>query len=311
MSHVPSARPHFASTETPPWWQDGRNLALLAAAGFSLKAIFVKLAYAAGPVDAITLLALRMLLALPAFIWLVYKAGGARLQGGDWLGMLLLGLVGYYLSSLFDFIGLQTISAGLERLILFTYPTLVLLMEAVWRRKPIGARVWLGMGLTYLGLLAAFWHDLIHTQASLAVLIGAGWVFLSSLSYSVYYLGTGRYVQRVGAMRLAGLSGSLACGFVLAHFAATRPLASLAQLAPAIWGWSLAMALFSTVLPIWLAARAVAALGASKAAAMGTIGPVLTIVFGWFILSEPFSWAQLLGLALVLGGVSWISRSKQ
>lgn len=292
------------------WYQDGRSLALLAAGGFSLKAIFVKLAYAAGPVDAVTLLALRMLLALPAFVWLVYKAGGEPLTPRDWLGMLWLGLVGYYLSSLFDFLGLKYITAGLERLILFTYPTMVLLMESAWRRKPIRRRIWAAMGLTYLGLMAAFWHDLVHTHASTAVWIGSGWVFLSSLTFSAYYLGTGRYVKRIGSMRLAGLAGALAAGFVLAHFGLTRPLSVLLQPSPTIWGWALAMAIISTVLPIWLAARAVERLGPAKAAALGTVGPVLTIAFGWVILGEPFSIAQLIGMVLVIGGVTWIGRSK-
>ncbi|GAB3250274.1 DMT family transporter [Chitinimonas naiadis] len=292
------------------WWHDGRTLALLSAAGFSLKAIFVKLAYAAGPVDAITLLAMRMALALPAFVWLIRQSGGEPLSRADKLGMVILGMVGYYLSSLFDFLGLQYITAGLERLILFTYPTLVLLMEAGWRRKPISGRVWAAMGLCYLGLLAAFWHDLRNTEASGRVLLGAGWVFLSALTFSAYYLGTGRYVKRLGASRLSGLAGAVACGFVLSHFALTRPVASLLDQAAGVWGWALAMALVSTVLPIWLAARAVERLGAGRAAAMGTIGPVLTIVFGWIILSEPFSLMQMLGLGLVLAGVSWISKAK-
>lgn len=307
MSHSSTHPAAFANTASHSWWRDGRSMALLSAAGFSLKAIFVKLAYASSSVDALTLLAMRMLLALPAFLWL---AGGQRLAWRDWLGVLGLGLVGYYLSSLFDFLGLQLISAGLERLILFTYPTLVLLIEACWRRKAIAPRIWAAMGLSYLGLLAAFWHDLRHTEASTAVLVGAGWVFLSSLSYSAYYLGTGRYVQKLGSMRMAGLAGAAACGFVLGHFALLRPASALFTLPAATWGWGLAMALFSTVLPIWLAARAVERLGASRAAAIGTIGPVLTIVLGWFILAEPFSWVQLAGLALVVGGVSWISRHK-
>ncbi|HEY9103918.1 DMT family transporter [Chitinimonas sp.] len=294
----------------PHWWHDGRTLALLSAAGFSLKAIFVKLAYAAGPVDAITLLAMRMGLALPAFIWLVWQAGGDPLSTADKLGMVVLGMVGYYLSSLFDFLGLQYITAGLERLILFTYPTLVLLMEAAWRRQRIAGRVWAAMGLCYLGLLAAFWHDLRHTAVSSLVLMGAGWVFLSALTFSAYYLGTARYVKRLGASRLSGLAGAVASGFVLGHFTLVRPLSAVFSQPTAVWGWALAMALVSTVLPIWLAARAVERLGPGRAAAMGTVGPVLTIVFGWIILSEPFSMMQLVGLVLVLAGVSWISKAK-
>lgn len=286
-------------------------LAMLSAGCFSLKAIFVKLAYGTYPVDAVTLLALRMAMALPAFIWLARRQPGAALSRRQWQGLLAMGLLGYYLSSLFDFLGLQTISAGLERLILFTYPTLVLLLEAGWRKQPIAGRVWLGMGITYAGLVAAFWHDLHYQGDARAVLIGGGWVFLSSLTFSAYYMGTAVLVPSIGASRFAGIAGTVAALLILLHFSLTRPLASLALLPVGVWGWSATMALVSTVLPIWLAAMAVAKLGAGETAAIGSIGPALTIVFGWIILGETFSWMQMLGMLLVVGGVWWVGRAKR
>ena len=138
---------------------DGRFYAVLSAAGFSLKAIFVKLAYAAGPVDALTLLAMRMGLALPLFVWLLWLSrgeGGMTLSLGDGVRVLVLGMLGYYLSSLFDFYGLELISAGLERLILFSYPTLVLLLQTVILRERPGLRTLSAIGLCYLGLGIAF-----------------------------------------------------------------------------------------------------------------------------------------------------------
>jgi len=292
------------------WWDDGRTLALLSATGFSLKAIFIKLAYASGRVDAVTLLALRMGLAMPAFAWLALRAQGSRLSRSDWLGVVALGLSGYYLSSLFDFLGLQYISAGLERLILFTYPTLVILMEAAWHRKAPSLRTWAAMGLCYVGLLAAFSHDIHYTGATQAIWIGGGWVFLSSLSYSTYFIGTGRFVKRLGSTRLTGYSGVAASGMVIAHYGLTRPLDSVFHMPPAAYGWGLALAAMSTVLPVWLAARAVERMGPGRTAAMGTIGPVLTICFGWIILGEPFSWLQVVGLVFVVAGVSWVGRTK-
>lgn len=301
----------FAKPEATPWYQDGRMLAMLSAGCFSLKAIFVKLAYAAYPVDAVTLLTLRMGMALPAFLWLLRRPSGAQITSRQWLGLLVMGALGYYLSSLFDFMGLQTISAGLERLILFTYPTMVLIMEAAWRRKPVNSQVWLGMGLTYIGIVAAFGHDLRHQGSTAAVLIGGGWVFLSSLSYSGYYMGTAVFVRDVGSSRLAGIAGTVASLLIIAHFALTHSASSLAGLPPAVWGWSAAMAIVSTVLPIWLAAMAVERLGAGHTAAIGSLGPALTIVFGWIILGEAFSWMQLLGMGLVMGGVWWVGKAKQ
>lgn len=159
--------------------QNGGLYAVLAALGFSFKAIFVKLAYAAGPVDAITLLAMRMGLALPLFVWLTWLSrgqSGAKLGLGDGLRVAGLGLLGYYLASLFDFYGLQYISAGLERLILFTYPTLVLVFQAIALRERPTLRTLTAMGLCYLGLGIAFVHDVSVAGVGEQVVRGrCGW----------------------------------------------------------------------------------------------------------------------------------------
>ncbi|SDU16575.1 Permease of the drug/metabolite transporter (DMT) superfamily [Verrucomicrobium sp. GAS474] len=290
----------------------GRMLALLSASGFSLKAIFVKLAYAVepGPVDTVTLLMLRMLLSFPAFVCLAWWATAGRnrerLTARDWAYLLGLAFLGYYLSSLFDFLGLLSISAGLERLILFVYPSMVLLMEAVWKRKPVPKRIWGAIAISYLGLVIAFWHDLRQVPNEAAVWIGGGWVLLATLTYSGYFLGMMHGVARIGSARLAGWSGALACGLVAAHFLAIKPepWRVLASVPGAVWGWAGAMALVSTVVPIWLAALAVERLGAGRAAAVGMIGPALTIGLGWVILGEPWSVLQVVGLVLVIFGVS-------
>ncbi len=289
----------------------GRTLALLSATGFSLKAIFVKLAYAAGgaQADAVTVLAIRMLLSFPAFVWLAWWAGRGKgtLSLRDWGYLFSLAFLGYYLSSLFDFMGLRYVSAGLERLILFVYPSMVLLMESVWRKKPLSGPIWGAIAVCYAGLVMAFWHDLSHVPNGTAVWIGAGWVFLATLTYSAYFFGMMHGMVRIGATRMAGYSGAMACGLVAGHFLAARPhtwMATLANLPGAVWGWGAAMALCSTVVPIWLAALAVERLGSGKTAATGMIGPALTIALGWVILGEPFSLLQLAGLGLVLFGVS-------
>src|SRR6218665_2577414 len=168
---------------------DGRLFAVMSATGFSLKAIFVKLAYAAGPVDALTLLALRMGLALPLFAWLLWLSRGEQgeaVGAGDVARILLLGLLGYYLSSLFDFYGLEHISAGLERLILFTYPTLVLLLQMALTGERPSKRTLGAMGLCYLGLGIALVHDVQVDGSGEQILLGAAWVFASAVTYALY-----------------------------------------------------------------------------------------------------------------------------
>ncbi|PMZ95459.1 MULTISPECIES: DMT family transporter [unclassified Pseudomonas] len=293
---------------------NGSLYAVLAALGFSFKAIFVKLAYAAGPVDAISLLALRMALSLPLFAWLVWASrgqGGAPLSAGDGLRVALLGLFGYYLASLFDFYGLQYISAGLERLILFTYPTLVLVIQAIVQRERPTLRTLAAMGLCYLGLGIAFVHDISASGGGNAVLVGSLWVFASAVTYALYYSGTGMMLKRMNSMRLAGLCGTASSLMVLAHYLLVADVAPLLQLPGTVWLNAALMALFSTVLPIYWVALAIQRLGPTHTAAVGNLGPVLTMLASWLILSEAISLYQVAGLVLVLFGVSRLKPAKK
>ncbi|MFG0631493.1 DMT family transporter [Pseudomonas sp. xss_2] len=285
----------------------GSLFAVLAALGFSFKAIFVKLAYAAGPVDAISLLAMRMAMALPLFVWLVWFSGrqsSTRLTPADGLRVILLGLLGYYLSSLFDFYGLQYISAGLERLILFTYPTLVLIFQAIALRERPTTRTLAAMGLCYLGLGIAFVHDVSISGVGQQVILGSLWVFASAVTYALYYSGTGIVLKRMGSMRMAGLCGTASSLMVLAHYLWVADISQLWQLPAAVWLNAGLMAIFSTVLPIYWVALAIQRMGPTQTAAVGNLGPVLTVLASWAILSEEISTYQVLGLALVLFGVT-------
>lgn len=292
------------------WLDDGRLYALLAAAGFSLKAVFVKLAYAAGPasaaVDPLTLLALRMAIALPLFGWLIWRSSDgsqARLSAADLGRIAMLGCVGYYLSSLFDFYGLVHISAGLERMILYLYPTMVLLMQACLTRTAPARSAWQSMAICYAGLAIAFAHDLQQGQGA-NVLVGSAWIFAAAVTYAMYYVGTGSLVGRIGSARLAGLGGCASAILVLGHFLLFGQPHTLVTLAPEVWLHAALMAVFSTVLPVWWLALAISRLGASQAAAVGTLGPVLTVLAAWALLGEALSLMQLGGLALVMFGVA-------
>lgn len=289
------------------WTQDGRFYAVMSAAGFSLKAVFVKLGYAAGPVDALTLLALRMGFALPLFGWLAWRSrdsAQAPLSAMDALRIVALGVLGYYLSSLFDFYGLEYISAGLERLILYLYPTLVLVFQAVALRKAPSSRVVQAMAICYAGLGIAFVHDIGGAGDSALVWKGAAWVFASAVTYAVYYLGTGALISRIGSMRLSGLAGAASSVLVLGHYLVSGHPAALMSLPSGVWLNAGLMAVLSTALPIYWMALAIQRMGAAQSAAVGSLGPVLTLVASWGLLGEAISAAQLGGLALVMLGVA-------
>jgi drug/metabolite transporter (DMT)-like permease len=265
------------------WISAGAMVAFTAAVFFSTKAIFVKLTYLYGA-DAISALALRMIMALPmllAIAWYSTRGKVRPLTRGDWKAVFLLGFVGYYLSSLLDFLGLEYITASLERLILFLYPTVVALISWLFLKKPIGPKGILAIGLSYLGIAISFVRDLQHTGDAGAVLIGGGFVFACTITYAIYIVGSGEMVGRIGALRFAAYATSVAALCCLIQFALTRPLI--------------------------LTAKAIQMIGAPKVAIIGAVGPVATIVLAWWLLGEPIGWEQIVGAALVMSGVLLIS----
>ena len=291
--------------EKPGSW--GLLLALIAAFGFSLKAIFIKLAYPYG-VDAITLLALRMGFSLPVFLWvgLAGQKAGDSLSRQDWGKLLALGCLGYYGASILDFWGLEYISAGLERLILFTYPTLTILIGVLFQGKPFSRREGIAVVLCYTGIGFAFLHDL-QLGDTPSVLIGGALVFASSVSYALYLSGSAPMIARLGALRFSALAMLASTAVTLLHFAAAQPVTAFVQPLP-VYGWALAMALFATVIPVFALSAAIRRIGAGQASLFGMVGPILTIGFGWWLLDEPISLAQTVGAIFVVIGILIVSR---
>ena len=300
-----------------PWnhWSAERlgiALAVLAALGFSFKAIFVKLAYAAAAVDAVTLLTLRMTFALPIALWasLWLCRAAPPLSRNDWGLLLVLGVLGYYGASILDFIGLQYISAALERLILFIYPTLTVLIGVLFMGKALEKRQVAALVLSYAGIGLAFAHDLQVTDDMHAVLLGGAFIFGSALSYALYSAGAEVAIRRLGTLRFAALAIIVSTFATQLHFVLTQPFSALAQPLE-VYAYAAAMALFSTVLPVFWQSAAVQRIGAARTVLIGTLGPMLTIFFAWLLLTEPVSIAQLLGAGLVLAGVLLVSRRQR
>ncbi|MHB9118180.1 MAG: DMT family transporter [Burkholderiales bacterium] len=284
----------------------GVSFALLAAIGFSAKAILVKLAYV-GSVDAITLLALRMAFSVPFFLAIALWARGNHaepLGRLDWLAVLALGLIGYYLSSFLDFLGLSYISAGLERLILFLYPTMTVILSALVYRRAISRTVMAAMALSYAGIALVFLHDAEISQGG--AVLGASLVFGSTLSYSVYLVGAGHAIARIGAARFTAYAMVVASAASLIQFGITHPLAAL-NLPLRVYELAVALAIFSTVLPVFLLSAGIRRIGSGHTSLIGSVGPVVTIYLAHAVLQERISTLQIAGSLLVLAGVIVIS----
>ena len=290
-------------------------MATLGAIAFSGKAIIVKLAYRHG-VDAVTLIMLRMLFALPFFLVMVWWASRPRagrapvaLTRNDWLGVVGLGVTGYYLASFLDFAGLQYVTASLERLILYLNPTLVLLLGWVLVGRRISRQQAWGMAISYGGVLLVFGHEVTLQGADVG--LGAALVFLSAVSYALYLFYSGEMVQRLGALRLVGLATSLACVLCIAQYAVLRPLDFVLGVAPQVLWLSVLNATLCTVVPVMLVMMAIERIGASLAAQVGMVGPMSTMLMGVLLLGEPFTAWLVLGTTLVLTGVAVCTRPRK
>ena len=286
---------------------------LLAAAGaiaFSGKAIIVKLSYRYG-VDAVTVIMYRMLLALPFFLLLGWWserqtfARGNPLSRRDVMGIVALGFVGYYLSSYLDFLGLQYITASLERLILYLNPTLVVLLGWLLFKKQIQPIRMLAMGVSYSGVLLVFAHELSFAGSDVA--LGSSLVFASALTYAVYLIYSGQLVQRVGAMRLVGWATSVACVCCIAQFVVLRPLSTAVVPVDVLW-LGVLNAVACTVAPVLMVMMAIERIGAALTAQTGMIGPMSTIALGVWLLGEPMNMWIGVGTLLVVSGVFIVSK---
>lgn len=286
----------------------GLLLAAFGAVALSGKAIIVKLSYRHG-VDAVTLLALRMAVALPFFaamgVWAARRA--APLSARDRMRIVVLGFLGYYLSSFLDFAGLAYISATLERLILYLTPTVLLLLGVLASKPRPGRWQLTALAVSYLGVLLAFGHDLSLGGSNVA--LGSLLVFASVVAHAMYLFGSGEIVARVGAVRLTAYASSVASVLCIVQFLLLRP-ADVTSLPAPVWWLSLLNGTVCTVLPVLAVMLAVSRIGPVLAAQVGMLGPVSTIVLSLWLLHEPMGLWQVAGTVLVMLGVFALTREK-
>lgn len=291
----------------------GILIGILGAICFSSKAIFVKLAYREAPVDTIVLLALRMLMSLPFFVgtalYASSKADNTTFTARQWFLVAFTGIIGYYVSSFLDFEGLRYIPAGIERLVLFVYPTLVLLMSAVFLRKPVTRLQWTAVIVTYAGLFIAFRGEASLQEFDRAFVWGSALIFACAITYAIYIVMSGQLIPAIGAAKFNSYAMTFAGLAVLAHFF-LRADASLLGQPAMVYVYSFLMAIVSTVIPSYLVAESIKRVGSNNAAIVASVGPVSTIVQAYFILQEPIHALQLAGTAFIIAGVWLIGRKR-
>ncbi|RKR12897.1 EamA domain-containing membrane protein RarD [Maribacter vaceletii] len=277
---------------------------------FSAKAVLVKLAYKYN-VDHLTLLLFRMVFAIPFYLVIAYKqknVGFVKIKPKDYFWLFVFGFLGYYLASLFDFIGLQYIKAGLERIILFIYPTIVVLLSWLFFNKKITTQQSLAIFITYIGVLITFWDE-IGLEGS-SVYKGAIFIFLSAITYASYLVGSGWLIPKFGVLRFTANAMIVSTFCVVIHFLIQGNY-EIFNYPKEVYFIGVVMAVFCTLIPSFLVSAAIEKLGANTFSIFGSLGPVSTIILAFIFLGEHISFLQVVGMLIVIGGVSIISKKKE
>lgn len=287
----------------------GTAAVLGSAVCFSAKAVMVKVAFRYGA-DALGILFLRMLFSLPFFLAIVLwkHPSSGNIFKRDWLMLFVAGAAGYYLASLFDFLGLQYVTAGLERVILFVYPAFVVVLSVIFLGRRYPGIVYGGMIVSYLGIIVSFVHDMDQGQDD--VWKGGFYILGSALSYSVFLILSENLISKFGSARFTAIALSISAVMVMAHSAIQSAGHVIPPFDARIYGLGVALAVISTVIPSILLAVGIKRIGASTAAVVGTAGPVSTITLAAWILDEPISALQIFGTALVIGGIVIVNLQK-
>ncbi|MFT3933796.1 MAG: DMT family transporter [Chitinophagaceae bacterium] len=292
----------------------GAVATFLGAVLFSTKAIIVKKAFQDIKIDALSLLALRMICAFPFYIVIALynsrKKDVQPLTKRQWISVIVLGLFGYYASSLLDFVGLQYVSAGLERLILFLYPTFTVFINAYFFKLKVSRIQLLALVLTYTGIAVAYIGQLHIETANSSFYWGSFLILCCAFTYAIFIAGSGKMVPQVGTGRFTSYSILAAAGGVFLHFTLAGNYQAL-HADSRFWGYALLLATLATVIPTLLISYGLKSIGSNNVAIVSGIGPVSTILQAHWVLGESIFPAQIAGTLLVITGVlliGWKSR---
>lgn len=292
----------------------GSGMFLVAASAllFACKGTIIKFIYSQGAAVADVML-LRMVFCLPVYGFVLASRLLHERQSfgvAQILGASAVGIAGYYIASYLDLLGLQTISAGLERIILYTYPVFVVVLSAVFLGRKISLPLFLCIAVIYAGLLLVFYAD-IHLQPVVSLATtgrGAAYVLLSAIAFAVYVIGSDHYMRVFSSGLFTAIAMMAATMVMLLQYAFIESATHLLHMSPSVYIACSVTALLFTVLPSFMMSAGVRAIGSAKAGAVGMIGPVATVLIAGTVLGESVSFLQIAGLAVVMLGVHRLHR---
>ena len=297
-----------------------RRLGMLCVAGaailFASKGLFGKALYQRG-VGFELLVTVRAVLAVPLFGWFAFRANAPEKSGHERRAMPLraviaaaiAGIVCYYVGALLDFRALMLIDASVERVLLFSYPAMVMMIDAVLRKRAPEARLVVAMAVTYVGIFFAMGG--IDLRELTQNLYGAGLVLVAALTTAIYFLIGERYTHALGSTRFAAIGMSSAAALLAIHFALFRSFDEIRALDAHDWMLLVVLGVACMFIPGLMQAEGMRRVGAQRAAIGSTIGPPTTIALAALFLNERLNVWQVLGSAMIIGSVLVLSLGKR
>ncbi|MFS4483141.1 DMT family transporter [Hyunsoonleella sp. 2307UL5-6] len=288
----------------------GIAIGVLGVVLFSSKAVMVKIAYQYN-VDAISILLLRMLFSFPFYIVIACvnrKTNTNKNSSKDWFWLLFFGFIGYYLASYFDFVGLTYIKASLERIILFLYPTMVLLLNRLFLKQKITKIQSIAIAFTYLGIVIAF-RDEVQISGDKTIL-GGVFILLSALTYASYLVGSGWLIPKFGVVKFTAYAMLTSCVCVFVHYAFINET-NLLSFSWEVYLLGFLIAVFATVIPSFLVSTSIKMISSSNFAVISGVGPISTIILAAIFLNERLTLMQLFGALVVIVGILFVSLKRQ
>ena len=307
MNNTPQLEPEVIQSSSAI--KIGFIFALASSALFAIRPIFVKLVYEQG-VDSETLMVYRMIFSAPIYaLMLVYllrlKSRRAKLNFELIVKISFVGLFGYYAASLLDLLGLQYVTAQLGRMILYAYPTIVVLLGALFFAKAITRSIVISLVITYLGIFVIFSHDLKEFGPD--VITGGLLILASALSFALYLLFSKDLIDKVGSQVFTCIALISASFGIYIHYSFTHTISTVVVNNTAML-LILIIAIFCTVIPTFFTAAAVTRIGADKTGIAAMIGPGFTSIFAVWILNEQFTLYHLIGIILIIIGVGFLQK---
>jgi len=278
-------------------------LVFLSAVGFGSAPFFVRIAYQNGA-NIFEVLTARFLISwVLLFLYLQWKKPKRRLSTHERSAAILMGVCGYSVASLCYFIALERIPIPLASIVLYTYPTVVSLLMAIWRIEKIDQIKGIALVISFIGIMLVLGSSFYFTDP-----LGLILSLASSFLYSLYII-IGNSKLKGAPVMVTTMWVTWAAGIGIGFMGLASNQISF-QFNLSAWFAIFFIAIFSTAITIILFLQGVVLVGASRASIISTFESPITVILAALFFAEILTPFQLFGGILILASAILVNSSK-